>query len=71
MPKTLFLIGCLLCTVAIWAQSPEQTVEMADAMRQSGKIYVVIACILLIFIGIVLFLFNLERRIKKLENDLK
>lgn len=45
----------------------QNTVEMADGMRQSGKIYVVVGVIVIIFIGIILFLLSLEKRLKKLE----
>jgi len=41
-----------------------------DFMRSIGKIWVVVAALLIIFIGIVVFLFLLEKRISKLENDL-
>jgi len=42
-------------------------VEMADLMRSNGKIYVVIAVIIVIFIGIGLYLFRLDRKISELE----
>jgi CcmD family protein len=42
-------------------------VEMADIMRSNGMIYVVIAVLSIIFIGILVFLFLIERRLKKLE----
>jgi len=45
------------------------TPEMADAFRAEGKIYVVLAVILLIFIGLAIWLFLLDRRIQKLENE--
>lgn len=52
------------------AQDPSsQAVEMADALRQSGKIYVVIACIVLIFVGLLLFLFRIDKKIKTLEEN--
>ncbi len=38
-------------------------------MYASGKIYVVVAVIVLIFFGIVLYLFLLERRLKRLEKE--
>ncbi len=43
----------------------------SDFMRSSGKIYVVIAVILAVFIGIVVFLVYLDRRLTKLENQIK
>ncbi len=44
-------------------------VEMADTMRSSGKIYVVIATIAIVFVGLAVFLFAIERRVKKLEDQ--
>lgn len=39
-------------------------------MRSTGKIYVVVAVIVTIFIGIVLFLIYLDRKLTKLENQI-
>ena len=50
--------------VPIYAQNAEP-----DFMRSVGKIYVVVATIVSIFIGIVVLLFLLERRISKLEKQ--
>ncbi len=38
-----------------------------DFMQNIGKIYVVVAVIVMIFIGIVIYLIRLEGKIKKLE----
>jgi CcmD family protein len=38
-------------------------------MRSSGKIYVVIATITIIFIGLAIYLFSIDRRLKKIEKD--
>jgi len=40
---------------------------MADLMRSNGKIYVVVAVVLIIFIAILFFLFNLDKKIRRLE----
>jgi hypothetical protein len=42
---------------------------MADVMRSNGKIYVVVAVILTIFAGLILYLIRLDRRITKIEKD--
>jgi CcmD family protein len=42
-----------------------------DFMRESGKIYVVVGVIGLIFLGIVSYLVYLERKLTKLEHQLK
>lgn len=44
---------------------------MADAFRADGKIYVVIAVILVILLGLFTFLFRLDSKVTKLENRLK
>lgn len=46
-----------------------QDVEMADQMRSSGKIYVVVAVLLLIFLGLILYLIRMDRKITKLEQN--
>lgn len=40
---------------------------MASAMRESGKIYVVVGVVVLIFIGLLIYLIRLDRKIGKLE----
>jgi CcmD family protein len=44
-----------------------QEVKMADVMKENGKIYVVIAVMLTILAGLVLYLIRLDRKISKLE----
>jgi CcmD family protein len=44
-----------------------QNVEMADIMRSNGKIYVVVAVIAIIFIGLMIYLYRIDQRVKKLE----
>lgn len=52
-----------------WAQSA--SVEMATGLRSSGKIYVVVAVLLLIFIGFILYLVGIDRKITRLEKKEK
>ncbi len=54
--------------VALCANLTAQNLQ-EDFMGNIGKIYVVIAVIVLIFIGIFALLMQFERRIKKLENQ--
>ncbi|TXB62072.1 CcmD family protein [Phaeodactylibacter luteus] len=56
---------CLLNVLA--AQNSTDT----DFMRSTGKIYVVVAVVLAIFVGLVLFLVYLDRKLTKLENQIK
>ena len=66
MKKILLSAFLLLCFMGAFAQQT-QSVDMADEMRSSGKIYVVIAIICIIFAGLAIFLFSIDRRLKKIE----
>ncbi len=57
------IICCLLMSNTVIADS----VEMADLMRSNGKIYVVVAVIAIIFIGLMAYLYRIDQRVKKLE----
>ena len=48
-----------------------QEIEMADAMRSNGKIYVVVAVIVIIFTGLLVYLLSIDSRLKKLERAKK
>ena len=62
-----------LITISIFTLSTffanAQDVDMADKMKESGKIYVVIAVMLTILAGLVLYLIRLDRKISKLEKN--
>jgi len=65
---TSIFIFCLL-HVTSFAQEKAVGVEMADAFRSEGKIYIVVGVVLIILIGVFVMLFRLEKRIKQLEHD--
>jgi hypothetical protein len=44
-----------------------QNAEMADTFRSEGKIYVVVAIILIVLFGLIIYLFLLDRKMNKLE----
>ena len=48
-----------------------QDVEMADKFRSDGKIYVVVAIVLIILIGLFGYLFFLDRKLTGLEKRIK
>ena len=54
----------LLCSASL---AVGQEVEMADQFRANGKIYVVVGVILILLIGLFIYLFRIERKVKKLE----
>ena len=46
-----------------------QEIEMADTFRAEGKIYVVVAVVLIMLIGLLLYLLRIDKRLKKIENE--
>ena len=44
------------------------TEEPTDLMNSNGKIYVVMAVVVIIVLGLFLYLINLDRKMKKLED---
>lgn len=65
--KISLLLFFLFLQLIALAQRPD--VPMADGMRANGKIYVVVAIIVAIFAGIVLYLIRLDRKLTKLEKN--
>ncbi len=59
----------MICAISAAFAQQTTEVEMADSMRSSGRIYVVIATIAIVFVGLAIYLFAMDRRLKKLEND--
>lgn len=68
LQKVALFCMTLLLQLAALAQDTG-SVEMADTMRQNGKIYVVVAVILTIFAGIIIYLIRLDRKISRLEKE--
>ena len=67
--KIALLFAILIISTSAFAQDT-QPVEMADGLYQSGKIYVVVAVLSIIFLGIVGYLVMLDRKIGKLEKEI-
>jgi len=63
----LLVINGLICS---FAQS-NAGVEMASGLRSSGKIYVVVAVLVVLFIGIGIYLITIDRKISRLERQQK
>jgi CcmD family protein len=68
MKKVLVLIVLIFSCASVFAQNSTQP-EMADVLRSSGKIYVVVTTISIIFVGLAIYLFSIDRRLKKIERE--
>ncbi|PRD54819.1 CcmD family protein [Sphingobacterium gobiense] len=61
------IITILLFCITSHYTFAQNQIEMATGLRSSGKIYVVVLVLLTIFVVLGVFLFMLDKRIKKLE----
>lgn len=64
-PSLKFLTTVLI--IAVTQSAYAQNAEMADTFRSEGKIYVVVAIILIVLAGLVAYLFILDRKMTRLE----
>ena len=65
----LFSIIMICFSSPAFCQENPPKVEMADSMRADGKIYVVVAVILTILAGLILYVARVDRKISKLEKE--
>lgn len=64
-----YLITLSLFIVSLAAQAQE--IEMADTMRSEGKIYVVVAVLTVILIGLIVYLISVDKKVSNLEKKIK
>ena len=63
-------ISNLLLTLLLASPAYSQEVEMADGMRTDGKIYVVVAVLVVILVGLIAYLIIIDRKATRLEKKL-
>jgi hypothetical protein len=62
-----FSVTLLLLALSFQIFSQDTSATLEENVYASGKIYVVVACAAIILLGLILFLFSIDRRLKKLE----
>ncbi|SEW56011.1 CcmD family protein [Chitinophaga arvensicola] len=65
-----FCLTLALLFISVLANAQQQNTEKGavnEFFRSNDKIYVIVGVLVIIFLGIVLFLINLDRKIGKLE----
>lgn len=67
---TRVLLAFFLMLLSQFAAQAQNEVEMADTMRSNGKIFVIVAIILIVLAGLILYLFLLDRKISRLEKEI-
>jgi hypothetical protein len=64
------LIAFLLMMPALTVMAQDRSVGMADTMRSNGRIYVVVAVMVTILAGVIIYLVRIDRKISRLEKDI-
>lgn len=70
--RNFLALAAVFCFSNLFAQSATQApVEMADGLRSSGKIYVVVAVLLIILVGLLIYVVTIDRKVSKLEKNIE
>lgn len=70
MKKNWIIFICMfLCLPVLTMAETGSDESLATLMRSNGKIYVVVAVMLTILIGLILYLISIDRKISKLEKE--
>ena len=67
MYKAILTLVLAVFSFSLFGQSE---VEMADTLRSEGKIYVVLTIMLVIFFGLIGYLFLMDRKVTRLEKQI-
>ncbi len=71
MKKLLALFTLLVTLITNLSAQTMESPDMADPLRQSGKIYVVVGVIAIIFVGIIVYMIAVDSRLSRLEKTLR
>lgn len=63
-----FLLALFSISTSFYLTAQE-SIEMADQMRSEGKIYVVVAVLAVILVGLFIYLFTIDRKVSRLEKE--
>ena len=71
--RVYFTVFAMMLSVFVCAQDSlnNEKPQMADALRSSGKIYVVVIVLVIILIGLFLYLINTDKKISRIEKNIK
>jgi len=56
---------------SIAQEMDEKSVDMADTMRTEGKIYVVVAVVVILFTGLFIYAINTDRKLSRIEKEIQ
>ena len=72
LKKIILLLVVMATSIVMFAQdknSDSYRGEMADTMRSNGRIYVVVAVVVTILTGLILYVVRLDRKMTKFEKE--
>ncbi len=69
LQKIYWMFSLLVFTSISAVAQTTESVEMADRFRADGKIYVVVAVVAIILIGLLVYLISLDKKIGKMEKE--
>ena len=71
--RVFFFVALTLSTIVFLFQDSLQgeKPQMAEGMRSSGKIYVVVAVLVIILTGLIVYVVRLDRKLSRLEKNIK
>ena len=58
-----------MAMITVFANAQDAAADATDVMKTNGKIYVVMAVVVVIVLGLFIYLINLDRKIAKLEKE--
>lgn len=67
MTKYFLVFICCIFSMLIYAQDSTTVTEAATGLRAGGKIYVVVAVVITILLGLIIYLVTLDRKISRME----
>lgn len=68
---TRFTTTCFLFCISLALSAQSAAEPTADFMRSTGKIYVVVAVIVVVFLGLAFYLWSTDRRLTELEKQIE
>ncbi len=68
MKRILTFLFFVLTVISMSAQDARP--EMADTLRSSGKIYVVVCVAAIVLCGLIVYLVTIDRKISRLEKEM-
>lgn len=69
--KIVVFVVALLSSGLTWGQESASKPEMAEGLKANGMIYIVVIVLLVVFAGIVIYLISIDRKLSRIEKELK